>query len=435
LPTNYKGQNFTGLSISKIDTRDNVIILRANPPATTQYVGTAAWVIESGFDMGGTYAGSGPAKMLWLNNRTTDNSVSYVYGPAAFGAYTVFTKQSQTWEGFSVFTGEKLWGPTEPYPNNLGYYDQQGGIAAEGALYTWSLGGYIFKYNMTNGNLIWSWSDGSSGLTTPYGVWPLWIKSNQNGVVAGQPPNQIITVGTGHEYGPPLFPGAKIYAVNTTTGEEVWEALNFAITASVAQANGYAVSFNSYDGLLTCIGKGLSATTVKAEPSINSNTQVLITGTVTDQSPGQTCLGIPAAGTPAIADEYMTDWMSYLYYQCPKPANATGVKVTLIAIDPNNNYQTIGETTSDSSGNYAIAYTPPVPGMYNIIATFAGTNSYYSSKAETAMLYAEPVADTPSPATLLASTDYTLTIIGVGIAVIIAIAVLGLVLLSKLKKQ
>jgi hypothetical protein len=34
-----------------------------------------------------------------------------------------------------------------------------------------------------------------------------------------------------------------------------------------------------------------------------------------DKSSGDTCLGIPAAGTPAIADESMSDWMEYLHKQ------------------------------------------------------------------------------------------------------------------------
>ena len=56
---------------------------------------------------------------------------------------------------------------------------------------------------------------------------------------------------------------------------------------------------------------------------------VTIRGTVSDQSAGQTCLGIPAKGSPAISDASMSSWMEYLYQQKPQPANATGVPVTL----------------------------------------------------------------------------------------------------------
>ena len=112
---------------------------------------------------------------------------------------------------------------------------------------------------------------------------------------------------------------------------------------------------------------------------------MLIQGTVTDQSPGQTCLGIPAAGTPAISDASMSDWMAYLYMQQPKPTNATGVPVTLSVFDPNNNTYAIGTTTSDVNGHFGLMWTPPVPGYYTITATFAGSNSYYGSTAETPM--------------------------------------------------
>ena len=38
--------------------------------------------------------------------------------------------------------------------------------------------------------------------------------------------------------------------------------------------------------------------------------------------------------------------------------NAQGVTVKLYAIDPNNNYQDIGEATSDIWGNYGKSWTP-----------------------------------------------------------------------------
>jgi hypothetical protein len=64
--------------------------------------------------------------------------------------------------------------------------------------------------------------------------------------------------------------------------------------------------------------------------------------------------------------------------------NAKGVTVHLTAIDPNNNFQDIGYVTTDIYGNYATLWTPPVPGLYVVTATFEGSNSYYGSSAETA---------------------------------------------------
>jgi hypothetical protein len=169
------------------------------------------------------------------------------------------------------------------------------------------------------------------------------------------------------------------------------------------------LAYSVYDAQIHAYGTGRSATTVTApDVAIPQGNQVLIQGTVTDQSPGQTCLGIPAAGTPAISDASMSDWMAYLYHQQPKPTNATGVPVKLTAIDPNNNWQNIGTVTSDAKGNYAIAWTPPVPGMYTVTATFAGSNSYYASEAGTSFIIstspsAKPVV-TEAPTQTIAPT-------------------------------
>jgi hypothetical protein len=139
------------------------------------------------------------------------------------------------------------------------------------------------------------------------------------------------------------------------------------------------VHFNAYDNQIYAFAKGESATTVSAPQVVMpQGTQVMITGTVTDQSAG-------AKGTPAIADEYMTEWMEYIYLQQPCPENAKGVPVKLSAIDPNGNTITIGEVTSDAYGNYAIAWTPPSAGQFKIVATFAGTDAYWSSFASTSI--------------------------------------------------
>jgi hypothetical protein len=97
-------------------------------------------------------------------------------------------------------------------------------------------------------------------------------------------------------------------------------------------------------------------------------------------------LGIPAAGTPAISDESMSAWMEYLYMQQPKPDNATGVPVSLVAIASDGTVTDIGTATSDSLGIYATHWqVPETPGVYKIYVNFAGTNSYYASEAETAI--------------------------------------------------
>jgi len=229
--------------------------------------------------------------------------------------------------------------------------------------------------------------------------------------------------------------GAQIYALNATNGKEVWTFLNFASTSSLPVVYGYMLSFDSYDLQIYAYGKGLSATTVDTQAGVNNNQQVLITGTVTDQSPGQTCLGIPAAGTPAISDASMSDWMAYLYKQSPMPTNATGVPVTLSYVDPNGNSGTIGSTTSDVNGQYSYAYTPTVPGTYKIFATFGGSNSYFASSAETSMLWSPP--STPAPtqtAQPLTAADMYFTPAIAGLFVLVLVT-LALVVLSLVRRR
>ena len=141
-----------------------------------------------------------------------------------------------------------------------------------------------------------------------------------------------------------------------------------------------------------------------------------------------TALGIPAAGTPAVSDDSMTQWMEYLYMQYPKPTNATGVEVTLSYIDPNNNSYVMGTTTSDSSGHYSYMFTPDVPGLYTVFATFAGSKSYYTSSAEASFTYVP--APTPEPTATPISGLVSSSSFLEGIAlVVIVIIIVGAVLI------
>jgi len=129
------------------------------------------------------------------------------------------------------------------------------------------------------------------------------------------------------------------------------------------------------------------------------------------------------------------DWMKYVYAQFPRPSNATGVDVSLDAVDPNGNFVHLGTATSDTSGLFSCAWTAPdVPGKYTIIATFAGSGAYYASYAETAVVLKEAPVTTPAPSPV-AVPDTTLTIIGTGVStgivIIVAVVVVGLMLLRK----
>jgi hypothetical protein len=114
------------------------------------------------------------------------------------------------------------------------------------------------------------------------------------------------------------------------------------------------------------------------------------------------------------------------------PKNATGVTVSLDATDPNGNTIHIGDVTSDISGTFKKLWQPELAGEYTITATFAGSNSYGSSYATTGLGVTQAPQATVTPTATPAqqsSTDMYLA--GSTIAIIIAIAIVGLLMLRK----
>jgi len=161
---------------------------------------------------------------------------------------------------------------------------------------------------------------------------------------------------------------------------------------------------------------------------------VVIQGTVMDISAGtkqtQQAADFPG-GVPAVSDDSMSAWMEYVYMQKPRPTNATGVSVSIDAIDPNNNFIHIGTATSDMTGLFSYAWlTPNVPGKYTVLATFVGSDSYWPSFTETAMYVQGAPAATPPP-TYPVPIDYTMVIIGSAIAIIIVVIIVGILILRK----
>jgi hypothetical protein len=220
----------------------------------------------------------------------------------------------------------------------------------------------------------------------------------------------------------PLRRDAHLWCVDTETGELLWKIQCWANNPAIA--DGYIVTLDSFDNQIYCFGKGPSATTVTASPEVSVHgNSVLIKGTVTDQSPG-------AKDTPAIADADQEAWMEYLYQQRPIPANATGVEVSLDALDPNGNFVHIGTATSDMSGNFGHAFVPEVPGLYTVIATFVGSKSYGSSYAETFINVDEAPPATAPPEKVVFPPIETYFIYAT-VVLLIAIAIVGILLLRK----
>jgi len=219
--------------------------------------------------------------------------------------------------------------------------------------------------------------------------------------------NGVVYLATSeHTVETPIYPGALARAVDAFTGKEIWTLSNdnneFA-ASSYAIADGYATFFNAYDNQIYSVGKGPSKTTVDAPlTAVTLGSSVVIRGTVTDistgtQQPEQTAR-FPN-GVPAVSDTSMSDWMAYVYQQKSQPKDTVGVDVILSERDSNGNTYFIGNTTTDAGGAFSFMWQPPIPGTYTIYATFAGTNSYWSSYSETAIGVVEAPQASPAATT------------------------------------
>jgi outer membrane protein assembly factor BamB len=348
--------------------------------------------------------------------------------PIVNGMWYEFSHETLTWSAFNANTGQQVW-TAEPYNSPAwAYFINYQNIVAYGNLYACDFGGQVHAYDIATGKQVWQFSTGESGTATPYGIWPL---VHVEAVGGG-----VVFVAGGHTYSPPLFLGAKVYAINATTGELVWSASSFddSNAASALLANGIFVKPNAYDNQLYAFGKGTSKLTVTA-PSlgVTTATPITIRGTITDTSAGSQqpiALANFPNGLPCVSDDSMTGWMEYVYMQQPCPTNVTGVPVSIDVLDSNGNYRNIGSTTSDGSGMFTFMWTPDIPGDFTVIATFAGSESYYPSNAETSF-YASVPAPTASPYPTVNLPPTEMYVVGMGIAIIIAIAIIGILLLRK----
>jgi cell division septation protein DedD len=254
--------------------------------------------------------------------------------------------------------------------------------AAYGKLYSTGYSGIVYCYDLNTGDILWEYT-ASAGLATPYGNYPLGIAAIADG--------KIYLATNEHSSGAPYWKGAELRCLDANSGEEKWTLYTHGATSygsyGYAVADGYLVYLNTYDMQIYCIGKGPSKTSVDAPMiAVTLGSSVTIRGTVTDQSAGskqQEQIARFPAGVPAISDEDQGAWMEYVYMQKPCPEDVNGVEVVITTVDPNGNTYELGRTTTGLSGTFGCAIDPPVPGLYKIIASFEGSDSYYGSFAET----------------------------------------------------
>jgi len=334
---------------------------------------------------------------LWAQNRTDIHGFRKRIGRnIQNGVYTQYDEPTMTLHGYSATTGNELW-ITDPLPMSWGIFGASQHVAYDKA-YRAGYDGYVRAYDAKDGSLVWEYYLGQPGyLENAYGVYPV-----QEGFTIAD--KKIFVTSGEHSPDAVIWRGGRLWALDAENGDCLWSINGRFRNPSVS--DGILVALNSMDGVAYAFGKGATATTITAPlTSIPQGQSIMITGTVTDQSPAQ-------PGTPAIADEDMDRWMEYLHMQKTMPTDAKGVQVKLTAVDNNGHTYDIGVTTSDIAGSYGIKWTPPEEGTYQIKATFEGTNSYSSSYATTYIAVDEApetspnITSTPTPT---ASTTETPT--------------------------
>ena len=343
--------------------------------------------------------------------------------------------------GYSTANGAFLWGPsklTDDFSTNWLFF-MSSDTVAYGNLYSAGYSGIVYCYDALTGNLKWTYGNGGegntteAGYTTPYGMFPQQFVAIADG--------KIYVVGNEHSPNAPMYKGAQLTCLNATTGEQIWSISGWGNQMNgdtSAIASGYLAFLNTYDMQIYSYGQGPSKLTVSApQASIELGRSLVISGSITDISAGTKQQAQAADfpnGVPCISDASMSSWMEYVYMQKPKPTNATGVPVTLSVIDSNGNYRDIGTTTSDSSGTFGFTWTPDISGQYAVIATFAGSQSYYGSSAQT-YFAVDSRAPTASPYPQITLPPTEMYFAATAAAIIIAIAIGFAITILTLRKR
>lgn len=345
-------------------------------------------------------------------------------------------KEEMRYVGYSMDTGDKIWGPVEPQ-TAFDYYgnDFGGNLVAQLAydkLYSVGFAGIMYCRDAQTGELLWTYGNGGEGNSTyagfngGYGAYPTYITAIANGVV--------YTETTEHTILNPIFKGSLARAINATDGTEIWTLSSYTggggSSTSYAVADGYSTWFNGYDNSIYVVGRGSSAITVEApKAGLTFGNTVVLSGTVLDTSAGteqtQQTAKFPH-GVPVSSDASMADWMAYVYQQKPMPTDFTGVSVQLYVLDANGNYRAIGTAPTDENGYYTFSWKPDIPGDYRVYAQFAGNNGNWPSRAVTSFaVEPEGATLTDHPQQVTASDPILMPGI---IAIIITIIAVGIVL-------
>jgi outer membrane protein assembly factor BamB len=364
-------------------------------------------------------------------------------GQAGWGAFSqenyvaiYWTKENRVNYAFSLENGKYLWEtPSQVYADawsdttTASFGPER--LIAYNKLFVASVGGIVYCYDINDGSILWTYE-----ATDPYGE--SYISPNWWLVPLFISEHKLYLGHMEHSAMEPKPRGAPFFALDTETGDLVWEIDGaFRQTRWGGRAiigDGVIATMDTYDQQIYAIGKGPSSMTLSTpELSVAANTQVLLKGTIMDVSPGtqddKVQLRFPN-GVPAVSDASMSDFMLYVYKQFQQPMDTTGLTIYVDAITPKGEYVQLGTTTSDANGRFTYSFTPTMEGKYTIYASFAGSASYYRSDAQNELL----VSAASSSSDANNGTDYGLYTLVVAIIILVAVVLFGL-LATVLRKK
>ena len=337
---------------------------------------------------------------------------------------------------FDTLTGKLAWWsePTDyPWGNFWAYTPQ---ASAYGTVIGLGYSG-IWGFNSTDGKVMWHYIRNDTYNEEPYASnidrntgesYASYSYGSTGPIVGGTSLETAVIYAVQSEHSPTFYyRGYGMQAVDLSNGNELWNIDG--VYSLGGLADGVLVMSDSTNGATYGWGKGETATTVGTSSKVIAKGEsTLLEGTVLDLSTAQ-------PGAAAVADADQEGWMEYLHMQQPFPVNAKGVTVSLDAIDPNNNYVHIGNATSDLTGKYSFGWTPEIEGKYTVIASFYNTEAYYGSTAETAVFVANAPATPVPPVPPQAAPDPTMPIVGMGVAILAAVVIVGIMLVRVLRKR
>jgi outer membrane protein assembly factor BamB len=251
---------------------DGVIITttafrEANPPVRT----LAGYDAENGAN-------------LWIMN-LTDYTIrpQYNLSPISEGYFAWYKQETTQWYGFEARTGKQVWGPTEMYDDSFGMYSASfrgAGVpnpqVAYGKIFTAGYDGVVHAIDIKTGKTVWNFYTGAT-IDTIYGHYPFY-----GGVTIAD--DKVFATTNEHTPNDPLWRGSKLFAINATTGEGIWNISSW--IPGVITADDCVIGLNNYDGELYNFAKGPSRTTVDTPKAGITLDPASDKWYVTDISPG-----------------------------------------------------------------------------------------------------------------------------------------------------